>query len=311
MYIWSLAMSTGIIFDIKRYAINDGPGIRTAVFFKGCPLECWWCHNPEGQSPQPQLMVRQNRCKTSLDCVAICPHQAIRWENGPVLDWTRCDQCGKCTDTCYPGALEKVGREIYPDLLMAQIARDIPFFEQSGGGVTFTGGEPMMQSEFLADVLGLCKEQQIATAVDTSGHTSWENFQYILSLVDLYLYDLKLIDPIEHMKYTSASNKLILSNLQKLSEAGAHIIIRIPLIPGINDHEENLNRSALFMAKLPQLDGVEVMPFHDIGVAKFQALGKSYKLPGLASPSKEKVEEVEQLFSTYHLPIIRHPGRVK
>jgi pyruvate formate lyase activating enzyme len=302
-------MNHGFIFDVKRYAINDGPGIRTAVFFKGCPLECWWCHNPEGQSPNPQLMYRQNRCNASRACIDACPRGAVRWENGSITDWELCDQCGECAEACFAGAREMVGREISPSGLMAEISRDVPFYDQSGGGVTFTGGEPMAQIDFLVDVLGLCKEQQIHTTVDTSGNSSWEKFSLILPIVDLFLYDLKLIDPVQHRKYTSVSNELILRNLKKLSEIEAHLIIRIPLIPGINDDAENIEQSASFMAALPTLDGVEIMPYHDIGKAKFEALGMIYKLPDTKSPSREKVEAVEQLFSTYHLPVIKHNGR--
>jgi pyruvate formate lyase activating enzyme len=302
-------MDMGTIFDIKRYAINDGPGIRTAVFFKGCPLRCWWCHNPEGQSFQPQLMYRKNRCKSSGACIEACPQQAIRWENGPVIDWERCDQCGKCAEVCYAGALEMVGYAITPSDLMLEIQRDLPFYDQSGGGVTFTGGEPLAQAEFLRQVLLLCKKEHIHTAVDTSGYTSWEMIEQLLPLVDLFLYDLKLMNEVKHKKYTSASNRRILNNLRKLSAAGAHIIIRIPLIPGINDDDENLETSASFISGLPSLDGVEIMPYHDIAAAKFPALGMSYQLAGTQSPSIDKVSSVEELFVEHHLPVIKRSRR--
>jgi pyruvate formate lyase activating enzyme len=202
-----------------------------------------------------------------------------------------------------------VGREVNAAELMAEIERDIPFYDQSGGGVTFTGGEPLAQTHFLQDILVRCKDAHIHTAVDTSGHTPWENLVHILPLVDLFLYDLKLVDPLQHAKYTSVSNELILDNLHKLAGAGAAIIIRIPLIPGINDNDQNLETSAALMAGLPSLMGVEVMPYHGIGVAKFEALGMSYKLAGVKSPSSEKVEAIESLFYSYHLPVIEHSGR--
>jgi pyruvate formate lyase activating enzyme len=302
-------MTAGIIFDIKRYAINDGPGIRTAIFFKGCPLECWWCHNPEGQSAQPQLIFRSNRCKSLRACLQVCPRNAITWNNGSITDWVACDDCGKCAEVCYAGARELIGRSVSVKQLLDEIERDIPFYDQSGGGVTFTGGEPIHQKEFLREALLACKEHQIHTAVDTCGHSSWENFKAILPLVDLFLYDVKLMDEKKHIQYTSISNRLILRNLMKLSETGANIIVRIPLIPGINDDNENLDICASFLAKLPSLDGVALMPYHDIGLAKYQALGMKYRLDSTKTPTNEQVTKAEELLSSYHLSVIKHSGR--
>lgn len=299
-------MTSGMIFDIKRYAINDGPGIRTAVFFKGCPLDCWWCHNPEGQSGLPQLMFRSNRCKSSKACLQACPRGAISWKEGSITNWDECDDCGKCVEVCFAGAREIIGQGMTINQLMAEIERDILFYDQSGGGVTFTGGEPMQQREFLEEALLACKEQQIHTTVDTCGHSSWENFSLILPLVDLFLYDIKLMDADKHIKYTSMSNKLILDNLQNLSSAGAHIIVRIPLIPGINDDGDNLEICGSFLAALPNLDGVELMPYHEIGVAKYEALGMKYRLENTISPTNEQSAEAEKLLSSYHLPVIKH-----
>jgi pyruvate formate lyase activating enzyme len=304
-------MASGIIFDIKRYAINDGPGIRTAVFLKGCPLECWWCHNPEGQSSQPQMMFRSNRCKASKACIEVCPMKAIRWENGSITNWGICDDCGKCAEVCYAGAREMVGSIVTVSQLMVEIKRDIPFFDQSGGGVTFTGGEPMVQREFLWESLLACKEQGIHTIVDTSGYASWEGFEQIMSCVDIFLYDLKLIDETRHKQYTSVSNLMILDNLKKLSRARASIIVRIPLIPGVNDDEENIIQSASFLSDLPHLLGVELMPYHEIGLAKYQALGMNYRFNELKPISLQHIKEVEQILYNYHLPIHKDsPGRI-
>ena len=309
LYLTLPTMATGMIFDIKRYAINDGPGIRTAVFFKGCPLECWWCHNPESQSEQPQMMFRSNRCKSSRACVQVCPRNAIICNNGSVTNWEICDDCGKCVEVCYAGARELVGRKVTVDQLLEEIKRDIPFYDQSGGGVTFTGGEPIYQKEFLWEALSACKQQQIHTVVDTSGHCSWENFKVFLPLVDLFLYDVKLMDKNKHIKYTSTSNRLILSNLLKLSEKGAHIIVRIPLIPGINDDNENLDKCASFLTMLPSLDGVALMPYHDIGIAKYKALGREYRLENINTPTNTQIAEAEKLLFRYRLPVIKHSGR--
>jgi pyruvate formate lyase activating enzyme len=299
-------MRTGIIFDLKRYAIHDGPGIRTAVFMKGCPLECWWCHNPEGQQAEAQLIFRENRCRASKACLAVCPRDAISWEGVSITDWDMCDNCGKCAEVCYADAREIIGREITVEHLMAEIERDIPFYDQSGGGVTFTGGEPMQQFTFLEEALKACKQIQIHTTVDTCGYSSWENYRAILSLVDLFLYDVKLMDADKHLLYTSAPNKLILDNLIKLSGEEANIIVRVPLIPGINDDEENLERCASFLNSLPNLQAVELMPYHEIGVAKYQALGKTYRLERVSPPNEDQVLKAEKYFLNYNLPVIKH-----
>jgi pyruvate formate lyase activating enzyme len=299
-------MTSGIIFDIKRYAINDGPGIRTAIFFKGCPLECWWCHNPEGQSSQPQLMFRMNRCNASKACLEVCPKKAICWDDGSITDWEACDDCGRCIEVCYAGAREMVGRIVSVNQLMEEIERDIPFYDQSRGGVTFTGGEPMFQRVFLQESLVACKEKEIHTIVDTSGNASWEGFESLFPLVDLFLYDLKLIDEIKHKQYTSVSNQMILENLQKLSRLRAHIIVRIPLIPGVNDDDENIELSASFLACLPCLEGVELMPYHEIGLAKYQALGMEYKLIDTRPTTRQHIEELEKILIYYHLPVNMH-----
>lgn len=301
-----------MIFDIKRYAINDGPGIRTAVFMKGCPLDCWWCHNPEGQGLEPQLMFRSNRCKLSQACLDVCPRGAISWKEGPLTNWEACDHCGKCAKVCFAGGREIIGREISVDQLWEEVRRDIPFYDESGGGVTFTGGEPMMQSEFVEQALVACKNQNIHTTIDTSGHASWENYKSILPLVDLFLYDIKHMDAAKHKKYTSISNRLILDNLKKLSGERAAIIVRIPLIPGVNDNVENIERCASFLASLPHLAGVELMAYHTIGVAKYLALGMKYRLANTIAPTQAQIVATEKILSDYHLPVIEHSsGRTK
>jgi pyruvate formate lyase activating enzyme len=299
-------MTSGMIFDIKRYAINDGPGIRTSVFLKGCPLKCWWCHNPEGQSRNSQLIYRLNRCKASQACVKACPLGAISWKDGPVTDWQACDQCGKCAQVCYAGAREMIGREINVEALIAELERDIPFYDQSGGGVTFTGGEPMLQLKFLQASLLACKKQKIHTTVDTCGYTAWENFISILPLVDVFLFDIKLIDQARHKKYTSVSNKKILDNLRKLSREMAQVIVRIPLIPGVNDDNENLMLCVNYLRSLPNLVGLEIMPYHETGVAKYQALGMPYKMDNTTPPTRERINQIEELFSSNGLRVIRH-----
>jgi len=237
--------------------------------------------------------------------------KAIRWENESITNWGICDDCGKCAEVCYAGAREMIGSIVSVSQLMVEIKRDIPFFDQSGGGVTFTGGEPMFQREFLWESLLACKEQGIHTIVDTSGYTSWEGFEQIISCVDIFLYDLKLMDETRHKQYTSVSNLMILDNLKKLSRARASIIVRIPLIPGVNDDEENIIQSASFLSTLPHLLGVELMPYHEIGLAKYQGLGMNYRFNQLKPISLQHIQEVEQIIYNYHLPILKDsPGRI-
>jgi pyruvate formate lyase activating enzyme len=283
-------MLTGTIFDLKRYAINDGPGIRTAVFMKGCPLDCWWCHNPEGRTRNPQLMVRANRCRLCGDCVEACPQGAIRLGEKVFTDAVLCNDCGTCAQVCVQGARELIGRVATVAELLKEIERDVVFYDQSGGGVTLTGGEPLMQHRFAIELLRACKAHGIHTVLDTSGYASWKIMADVAEQTDLFLYDLKLMDDLRHRKYTGVSNRLILSNLKRLSVAGENIIVRIPLIPGVNDDEQNLGLTQRFLVDLPQLAGVEVLPYHDIAQAKYSALDLAYRLPELASPSAERVE---------------------
>ena len=288
-------MLTGTIFDLKRYAINDGPGIRTAVFLKGCPLDCWWCHNPEGRSPYPQLMVRANHCCLCGECVKACPQGAIRLEDRIYTDTTLCQDCGACALVCVQGARELVGRSVTVPELVKEIERDVVFFDQSGGGVTLTGGEPLMQPRFACELLQACQAQGIHTVLDTSGYAQWDVVAQAAAHTDLFLYDLKLMDDVQHRKYTGVSNQRILSNLKRLVAGGARVIVRIPLIPGVNDDESNLRKTQQFLAGLPGLAGVEVLPYHDIAQAKYSALELAYRLPELASPPAERVEWAKAL----------------
>lgn len=226
-------MTSGIIFDVKRFSIHDGPGIRTTVFFKGCPLACLWCHNPESQSRAPQIMLRPSRCIACGACVDECAEGAITWNGGGVLtNRALCTSCGVCTQACVAEARELVGRKVTTAEIMAEISRDLAFYDESGGGVTFSGGEPLLQADFLLELLRECKRQEIHTAVDTSGAASWAALAQIAPFVDLFLYDLKLMDEARHKAATGAGNRLILDNLGRLAATGAAIQLRVALIPG-------------------------------------------------------------------------------
>jgi pyruvate formate lyase activating enzyme len=304
---------TGIIFDIKKYAINDGPGIRTTVFFQGCPLSCWWCHNPESQSRTPTLMYRANRCVLCGECTLVCPQNGIQIFPSPngretrsegniaITDRSKCDVCGTCAETCYYGAREISGREVTVEEVLAEIERETPFHDQSGGGVTFSGGEPLMQRSFLLALLSACRERDIHTVVDTSGYTTWEALDSIRGFVDLFLYDLKLMESERHIQYTGVSNEPILRNLKLLSEHGNSVYVRIPLIPGVNDDKENLRQFGELLASLPNVTGVELMGYHDIAAAKYEALGMSYRLNGTKPPTAEQKGEAGSILEEYGL----------
>lgn len=305
-------MQSGTIFDIKKYSINDGPGIRTTVFFKGCPLDCWWCHNPESKAFKPELMFRANRCTLCAECVPTCPLNAISPHPNPspengrgamTTDWAVCDNCGQCAEACYNGARELVGREMTVAQVMKEIERDVPFFDQSKGGVTFSGGEPLMQRKFLAELLKICREHEIHTVVDTSGYATWEAIDSIRGYVNLFLYDLKLMDDERHKQYTSVSNKLILENLRRLDEVGAACVVRIPLIPGVNDDEENLRESGKFLAELKNIVVVDLMGYHDIAKAKYEALGQVYRLSETKAPSAEKLQAAAKILEGFGLSV--------
>jgi pyruvate formate lyase activating enzyme len=298
-------MTTALLFDIRRYAIHDGPGIRTTVFFKGCPLRCAWCHNPESQSPRVELMLRPNRCISCGACAEACPNAAINCLEGNwVTDRARCTVCGKCVEACYAEARQVVGREYTVEEVMAVIERDRAFFNQSGGGVTFSGGEPLTQPDFLLELLRECKHAGLHTTLDTCGHAPWAQFERVLPYVDLVLYDLKLMDEAGHRRLTGASNALILENLQKLDWWGLPIWLRMPLIPGINDDIANLKAVAACAAGLSGRPPIHLLPYHNSAQAKYTGLGVPYHLPNVASPTTEQLQAASKRLAAAGLKVI-------
>lgn len=270
---------TGRIFDIEHGSFVDGPGIRTAVFFKGCNLHCAWCHNPESQSSQTQLMVYRDKCTGCGSCA--CEKEA-------------CDLCGRCVLACPVGARRLVGEDRTVREVMDEILQDRPFYGNDGG-VTFTGGECMLQPEFLEALLKACREKGIHTAVDTAGSVPWAYFERILPYTELFLYDIKSIDPQRHKKYTGADNGRILSNLKLLLQRGVKVWIRIPVIPGINDSVAEMERIKTFFRENGSPEKVELLPYHTMGENKHPALGREYT--HLAAPDKTHMEQLERIFA--------------
>jgi pyruvate formate lyase activating enzyme len=286
------------VFDVRRYSVHDGPGIRTTVFLKGCALSCWWCHNPESQAPGPETIVHEGRCIRCGACVEACLHGAVAWVDGaPVTDRSRCRACGTCTSACWTGAREVAGRAMSVEEVLAVVERDRPFYEQSGGGVTLSGGEPMLQARFAAALLAAARRLGFHTALDTCGHAPWESFERLRRDVDLFLYDLKLMDDARHRRYTGVGNRRILANLRRLSEAGHRIVLRVPVVPGVTDDAGNLAAVRAFASGLPRLVRLDLLPYHAIGVHKYQRLDRPYRLPGTGAPAPERMQEIASFFA--------------
>ncbi len=290
----------GLVFDLQKFAIHDGGGIRTVVFLKGCPLNCAWCANPESINASQELTFIPNNCIGCGACFKACPQQAIGQSgevpSSPVVDKDRCNLCGECLKTCYAGALNVVGRYVSVEELMTMIERDRQFYDESGGGVTFSGGEPTAQPAFLKAILQEAKARGIHTAVETSGFLRWEKFKSILEHVDLALIDIKHMDSREHFHLTGVPNELILDNLKIMAEMGLPVRIRLPLIPGYNDSLENLKSTAAFIQGLPNVQAVDILPYHRLGEMKWAQLDCSYKLAEVVPPTPEQVRERAEVF---------------
>lgn len=268
-----------IISDIQRFCMHDGPGIRTTVFFKGCSLRCEWCHNPETQLCQREMLFYKEKC---IGCGA-CSE----------CDKDTCILCGECAKGCPTGARELVGKEYTSEEVYEEIRRDVAFYGEKGG-VTFSGGECMMQIEPLTEVLKKCKEKGIHTAVDTAGYVPFENFEKILPYTDLFLYDIKLFDSKKHKKYIGVDNKLILENLKRLFSVGTKIWIRIPIVPSVNDSIEEMKKIKDFLDECGTPQKIELLPYHPMGESKSQALGKTPHL--FETPDSEKMKSLKEIF---------------
>jgi pyruvate formate lyase activating enzyme len=291
---------TGVVFNVQKYSLQDGPGIRTTVFLKGCPLCCSWCHNPEGLSPRPEIVVVETRCAVCGECRTACPLPGALQATVPLPTQNPdCLFCAACVEACPGGARQLIGRTMTVAEVLRQVLQDRIFYDDSGGGVTFSGGEPLMQPGFLKALLAACHDHGVHAAVDTCGLAASQHLLEIAPLTGLFLYDLKLMDDARHQLHTGVSNRPILENLRRLSAVHANIWVRVPLIPGINDDPENLEAMARFVSSIPSARQVSVLPFHKTGAQKFRRLGRAFGLEQLEPPTPQAVAAaVEQLRSS-------------
>ena len=291
-------MIEGNIFNIEHFAIHDGPGIRTTVFLKGCPMACIWCHNPEGLSGKRHIIRYYKKCIGCGECIKGCPQGAleISTTNGIVFDSEKCIACGKCVEICCANAIEMVGSAMSPKQVADILLKDVAFYDESGGGVTFSGGEPLFQWEFVRECSTLLKKKGIHIAVETSGAVKNDVIKQIAPHVDLFLYDLKHIAPAEHKKYCGMDNENILQNLQTLSAMGKELIIRMVVIPGINDAPKSVERLCRFLKETGGIRSISLLPLHKSATEKYNRLDKEFLIADFEIPDAEKMESVAEIF---------------
>jgi len=292
------------VFDIQRYSIQDGPGIRTTVFLKGCPLRCLWCDNPESQNPFPELLYFKSLCIKCHHCVASCPNGAITTNSNGELQIDRglCRACGSCVSACLREARAISGKLMTVEEVLQIIEKDSLFYRNSCGGATFSGGEPTYQPRFLLEALKSCQEHGFHTAVETCSYVEWEVFEGILEYVDLVLADIKHMDPVRHKQLTGVDNQLILQNIRRIVQKRVPLVLRMPLIPGINDSEENVNASGRFAVD-SGIARVDILPYHRFGLKKYEAIGKMYKLKDPEPLKPEQIEAIKMLLESYELTV--------
>lgn len=296
-------MSTGLIFDIKKYAINDGPGIRMTIFFKGCNLNCQWCHNPESLSPKVQKMYNASKCIGAVKCLDNCPNDALRLtEEGIVTDFDACNLCGKCAEVCPTKAFEMLGSNIPISDLMKKIDNEAIFFDQSGGGVTFSGGEPLMHPEYLIDALKECGRRMYHRVVDTTAFANLDTLLEVAENCEMFLIDLKVMDSNKHKEFTGVRNEKILSNIKELAKTNCDIIFRMPLINGVNTDDLNIVKTAEFIKSLEgNRTKINLLPYHKVAENKLVKLGKANDFIEFEPPNDEDISDIISIFKEYEI----------
>ncbi|MCL1951204.1 MAG: glycyl-radical enzyme activating protein [Oscillospiraceae bacterium] len=290
---------TGMVFDIQRTSVHDGPGIRTTVFLKGCNLRCFWCHNPESWRADADLLFYPTKCIGCGKCLAACPWgcHSMTPAGGHAISREKCTQCGACVKKCYPGALVLSGRERSVEDVMKTVRADAAFYQNSGGGVTVSGGEPLLQPEFTLALLKAAKEENIHTALDTAGHVAFSVFERVSPYVDLLLFDCKCMDSTVHKQATGAGNERILENLRRLGQGSTPVWVRVPVIPGVNDMEQNMTALREFLSGLPAVQRLDLLTYHNLGAGKHANLGGEYAHKELKAPPKERMAELAGCFA--------------
>ncbi len=291
---------TGLVFATKRFAVHDGPGIRTTLFLKGCPLDCLWCHNPEGKSYKTEVALYLHKCVSCKKCLSACKYGAQRFD-ARCIDRTACKLCGQCENACFNGAISVFGKEMTVQEAFAVVMEDKDFYESSGGGVTVSGGECLMQADFVKELLMLLKETGIHTAVDTCGYVPEEAFKKVIPYTDVFLYDIKAFSEETHIKCTGKSNKLIWDNLKYVTENGKKCIIRFPLVPEYNAHEAEMIAKKL--SEFKNIEAVDVLKYHNFSSSKYEALSLENTMPQVEPPSDELYNSVKDIFARYGLNV--------
>ncbi len=294
----------GLISTVQKYSTKDGPGIRDTVFFKGCPLGCLWCSNPELIRPVPDLLYSREKCERCGTCLSVCPKQALSFdEEGYVwVDHLKCDGCGECVDACPNSALEIAGKFVTVDEVTQEVLKDRVFYQTSNGGVTFSGGEPLWQAGFVAQVARNLKKESIHTALDTAGYVGWCRFEEVLPYIDLVLYDIKAADHNLHRQLTGQENDVIVMNAQLLAQHGMPMHVRLVLIPGLNDSDEEIRGRMQIVSELSTVQQVDLLPYHRYGIGKYARLGLDYPLLEVQEYSEERLAEIEALVRGYGIP---------
>lgn len=300
-------MTKGTVFNIQKFSVNDGPGIRTTVFMKGCPLHCLWCHNPESNAITPDLLFNEEKCVLCGGCAAVCPNKCHIFQDGEHrINRASCIACGKCVEVCPVEALELAGYETTVADVISEVMKDKLFYETSGGGMTLSGGEPMYQFDFALALLKAAKAEGLHTCIETCGFAKPEHYSIIAEYVDIFLFDYKLTDPELHTQYTGVDNQLILQNLHMLDDMGCNLVLRCPIIPTANDIRDHFKGIANTANSLKHIQQVHIEPYHPLGSGKMKKLGKEYALEELTFPSNETVEDwIKEISAMTDIPVVK------